>query len=165
VAFGKHFIDEVNRLPAVAGRRTRPERRFELRTWHGLPSHPPAGKTPGLARQIIDRQLEGLEPPAEAFGTHQAIGRGNGIGHGRAQGIIREEMDAWGIPVTKRFCCCLNGPITSSFAPPSWYANRRCCPSIIPIELNSSGNCTCMLPSMETFWTKRSIISSIHSRY
>ena len=86
VAFDEHFIDWVNRLPAVAGRRTRPERRLELRAWHGLPPHPPAGKTPGLARQILERQLEGLEPPGEAFGTHEAIGRRNGIGYGRGAG-------------------------------------------------------------------------------
>jgi hypothetical protein len=91
VAFGEHFIDEVNQLPAVAGKRTRPE----------LPSHPPAGETPGLARQIIECQLEGLEPPAETFGIDKAIGRRGGIGYGRArwpQGIIRVEMDARGIP-------------------------------------------------------------------
>ena len=84
MAFDEHFIDLVNRLPAVAGWRTRPERRLELRTWHVLPSHPPAGETPGLARQILERQLEGLEPAAEARGIDEAIGRRSGIsgGHG-----------------------------------------------------------------------------------
>jgi hypothetical protein len=106
MAFDEHFIDFMNRLPAVAGRRTRPERRLELRTLHVLPPNPPAGETPGLSRQIIERQLEGLEPPGETFGTHEAIGRRSGIGYGRARrpqegchrGIASEDMDARGIP-------------------------------------------------------------------
>ena len=36
---------------------------------------PPAGETSGLARQIIERELEGLEPAGEACGIDQAIGR------------------------------------------------------------------------------------------
>ena len=54
MAFDEHFIDYVNGLPAVAGRRARPERRHEL--WLGLASRlcPPAGETPGLARQILE---------------------------------------------------------------------------------------------------------------
>jgi hypothetical protein len=63
MALDEHFIDLVNRLPAVAGRMARPERRGELRTFSFLPPDPPAGETPGLARQILERQLEGLEPP------------------------------------------------------------------------------------------------------
>ena len=35
--------------------------------WHGLPSQPPAGHAPGLARQVIESELENLEPPAEAL--------------------------------------------------------------------------------------------------
>ena len=41
-----------------------------------------AHETPGLARQILERQLEGLEPPGEAFGIDEAIGRRSGISHG-----------------------------------------------------------------------------------
>ena len=85
MAFGEHFINLVNRLPAVAGWRTRPERRLELRTLHVLALHPPAGETPGLARQILERELEGLEPPGEARGVDKAIGRWSGIGGGRAR--------------------------------------------------------------------------------
>ena len=85
MAFDEHFVDQVKGLPAVAGRMARPERRPELRAWRGLPPGPPAGQTPGLARQILKRQLEGLEPPGEAFGTHEAIGgRWNWIGHSRS---------------------------------------------------------------------------------
>ena len=62
VAFDEHFIDFVNRLSAIAGRMARPERRPELWRFCGLPPHPPAGETPGLARQILKRELEGLEP-------------------------------------------------------------------------------------------------------
>ncbi len=62
MAFDEHFIDFVNCFPAVAGRMARPERRLELRALRVLPPHPPAGETPGLARQIFERQLEGLEP-------------------------------------------------------------------------------------------------------
>src|SRR3990170_7288522 len=103
MAFDEHLIDQVNRLPAVAGRTARPERRGELRTWCGLAPCPPAGETPGLARQIFEHGLEGLKPAAEAFGTHEAIGgRGNGIGHGPARcpqegchrGIVPKDMDA-----------------------------------------------------------------------
>ena len=100
VALGEHFIDFVNLLLAMAGRLARAEWRCELHIWRVLPSHPPAGETPGLARQIVQRQLEGLEPPAETLATHEAIGWWSGSG-GRAgwpQGIIREEMDARGIP-------------------------------------------------------------------
>ncbi len=60
MAFDEHFIDFVNRLPAVAGRMARPERRLELRSFCGLPPDPPAGETPGLARQIVERELEGV---------------------------------------------------------------------------------------------------------
>ena len=74
MAFDEHLIDQVNRLPAMAGRTAWPERRSELRTWCLLPPHPPAGETPGLARQILECQLEGLEPAAEAFGIDEAIG-------------------------------------------------------------------------------------------
>jgi hypothetical protein len=105
MAFGEHLIDLVNRLPAVAGRMARPERRPELRILRALPPDPPARETPGLARQILERELEGLEPPGEGFGIDEAIGRGNGIGGGRARrpqgrhpGIMREEMDARGNP-------------------------------------------------------------------
>src|SRR5687768_15109021 len=108
MAFDEYFIDQVNGLPAVAGRTGRSERRGELRTFCGLPSCPPAGQTPGLARQIIECQLEGLEPAGEAFGIDKAIGgRRSGIGGARArfpQGchpgiackdlIIPEDMDA-----------------------------------------------------------------------
>ena len=104
MAFGEHFIDCMNLFLAVAGRRTRPERRCELHTWRVLPPDPPAGETPGLARQILERQLEGLEPPAETPGAHEAIGRRSGISRrlGRCPqdchpGIARKEMDAWGI--------------------------------------------------------------------
>ena len=57
----------------------RPERRFELRTLRVLPPKPPAGETPGLARQILERELEGLEPPGEGFGIDEAIGQRSGI--------------------------------------------------------------------------------------
>jgi len=108
MAFDEHLIDFVNRLPAVAGRMARPERRPELRTFCVLPPEPPAGETPGLARQILECQLEGLEPPGEAFGTHEAIGRWRGDGYGRARRpqdgchpgitwIASEDMDARGI--------------------------------------------------------------------
>ena len=82
MAFGEHCIDLVNRLPAIAGRMARPERRLELRTLRVLPPDPPAGETPGLARQILERELEGMEPPGEGLGVDEAIGRRCGIGHG-----------------------------------------------------------------------------------
>ena len=105
MAFGEHFIDLVDRLPAVAGRMARPERRLELQTLHFLPPHPPAGETAGLARQILECELEGLEPLGKSRGTHEAIGRRRGIRlglwrcpHCRHPGIASEEMDARGIP-------------------------------------------------------------------
>ena len=104
MAFDENLIDFVIRLPAVAGRTAGPHRRLELQAWRFLPPHPPAGETPGLARQIRERGLEGLEPPAEAFCIDKAIGRRSGIGGGRARcpqgrhpGIASEDMDAWGI--------------------------------------------------------------------
>ena len=113
MAFDEHFIDFVNCFPAVAGRMARPERRLELQAWHLLPPEPPAGQTPGLARQIIKCQLEGLEPAAEAFGAHEAIGRRSGIGQGlgccphcRHPGIAPEDMDARRIP---RECSAAQG--------------------------------------------------------
>jgi hypothetical protein len=85
MAFGEHFIDLVNRLPAMAERMARPEWRLELRALRLLPPDPPTGETPGLARQIIERRLEGMEAPGEAPGAHEAIGRrsGRGCGLGR----------------------------------------------------------------------------------
>ena len=101
MAFGEHFIDLVNRFPAVAGRMARPQRRPELRALRVFPPDPPARETPGLARQILERQLEGLEPPAETPGIDKAIGRRSGFGSGRARlprghhpVIASEEMDA-----------------------------------------------------------------------
>ena len=84
IAFDEHFIDFVNGLPAVARRMAGPERRQELQIWRSLSPLPPAGETPGLARQVLKRWLEGLEPPGETLGTDQAIGgrRGNGDGRG-----------------------------------------------------------------------------------
>ena len=80
MAFDEHVIDFVNCLPPITGRMARPERRLELQTWRLLPSQPPAGETPGLARQILKREFEGLEPPGEALGIDEAIGRRSGIG-------------------------------------------------------------------------------------
>jgi hypothetical protein len=85
MAFGEHLIDFVNRLPAVAGRMARPERRLELRALRVLPPDPPAGETPGLARKILERELEGLEPAGKARGIDKAIGRRSGISRGRAR--------------------------------------------------------------------------------
>ena len=75
MAVGEDLIDGVYLPLAVAGRRAGPERVSEDMAWHGLPSHPPAGHAPGLARQVIKRQLEDLEPAAEMFAIDQAIGR------------------------------------------------------------------------------------------
>ena len=80
MAFDEHRIDFVNGFPAVAGRMARSERRLELRSFCILAPHPPAGETPGLARHIRERQLEGVEPAAEARGIDEAIGRRSGIG-------------------------------------------------------------------------------------
>ena len=60
MAFGEHFIDFMSGLPSGAGRMAGPERRFELRTFCFLSFQPPADKAFGLARQIIERQLEGI---------------------------------------------------------------------------------------------------------
>ena len=105
MAFDEHFIDFMNRLSAIAGRMARPERRPELWTFCVLAPHPPAGETPGLARQIIKCQFEGLEPAGEALGIDEAIGRWSGISGGRARlpqgrhpGIAPEDMDARRIP-------------------------------------------------------------------
>jgi|GEM_PF-6466127 len=85
MAVGEDFIDGVNLPLAVAGRRTRPERRFELRSFRFLAPHPPAGETLGLARQILKRLLESLEPAAEALRIDEAIGlpcgSSRGLGH------------------------------------------------------------------------------------
>src|SRR5436190_20539570 len=68
VAVGEDFINGVNLPLAAAGRWTGAERRLELWSFHGLAPHPPAGHTPGLARQVLERQFENLEPAAEACG-------------------------------------------------------------------------------------------------
>ncbi len=69
--------------------------------WRCLPPLLPADETPGLARQILERGFEGLEPAAEALGVDKAIGRRRGFNHGlgrwpqgRHPGIVFEEMDA-----------------------------------------------------------------------
>ena len=102
MAFAEHLVDFVSGLLAMAGRRTGAERRFERRNFCGLPPDPSAGHAPGLARQIIQRQLQGLEPAAEACGIDQAIGRGNGSRRWRRcwpegvhTGIRPEEKDTW----------------------------------------------------------------------
>ena len=97
MAFGEDFIDGVNVPLAAAGRLTRPERRCELWTWHGLPSYPPAGHAPGLAGKVIEGGLEGLEPAGDAFGIDQAIGRRGRNGYRLRcwlQSIVGEEMNA-----------------------------------------------------------------------
>ena len=90
VAFGEDFIDFVSLLPPVAGRR--PGRSGDLNFGlFCLPPHPPAGHTPGLAGQIIEGQLEGLEPAGKAFGIDQAIGRRRREQAGAGpQGVDRE---------------------------------------------------------------------------
>ena len=82
VAVGEDFIDLVNVPLAVAGRRTGPERRLEYRAWHGLPPLPPAGHAPGLAREVVEGEFDGLEPAGNPFGIDKAIGR-RGSGYGR----------------------------------------------------------------------------------
>ena len=111
MAFGEHFINLVNRLPAVARRMAWPERRSELRTLRVFPPDPPASETPGLAWQILKRQLEGLEPPADTLAIDKAIGRRGGFGSGRARlprghhpRIISEEMDARDSPLGPSAC-------------------------------------------------------------
>jgi len=66
MAVGEDLINGVYLPLAVAGRLARTERVSEDMAWHGRSSHSPAGHAPGLARQIIKRQLERLEPAAEA---------------------------------------------------------------------------------------------------
>ncbi len=91
MAVGEDFIDGVNVPLASAGRRTGPQRRSEDRAWHGLPPQPPAGHAPGLARQVLEGELEGLEPAGEALGIDQAIGGGGGTATGRGhRSSIRE---------------------------------------------------------------------------
>ena len=80
MAFDEHLINFVNCFPAIAGRMARPERRFELQALHLLPPDPPARESPRLAWQILERELEGLEPAAEALGSDKAIGRRSRIG-------------------------------------------------------------------------------------
>ena len=75
MAVGEDFIDGVYLPLAVAGRLARTERVSEDMAWHGLPSQPPAGHAPGLARQVSKGELEDLEPAAEMFAIDQAIGR------------------------------------------------------------------------------------------
>ena len=74
MTFDKHLIDFVNRSLAMAGRTSWPERRPELQARHSPAPHPPAGETAGLARQIVQCRLEGLEPAAEVRAIHKAIG-------------------------------------------------------------------------------------------
>ena len=62
------------------------ERRAELRAFHVLPPDPPAGETPGLARQIFERQLEGLEPAGDALGVDEPSGGGAGAAAGGDDG-------------------------------------------------------------------------------
>ena len=82
MAIGEDFIDGMNWPLAVAGRRTRPQRRFELWAWLYLPPDPPAGHTPGLARQVVQSELEGMEPAAEALRIDEAIGLPGGSSRG-----------------------------------------------------------------------------------
>ena len=51
MAFDEHLIDFVNRLPAIAGRMARPERRLELRSFSRSPASPASGRDawPGAA--------------------------------------------------------------------------------------------------------------------
>ena len=83
MAVGEDFIDGMTMPLAVAGRRPGPERRFERWAWHGLPPDPPAGHAPGLARQVVEGELESLEPAGDAFGIDQTIGWWRGDGNGR----------------------------------------------------------------------------------
>ena len=101
MAFNENFIDFVSGLPPVAGRVARPERRQELMIWRILAPELPAGEPPGLARKVIKRELQGLEPPGDAFGVDQAIGLRCGFNYrpgcwpqGCHSGIGPEDMDA-----------------------------------------------------------------------
>ena len=69
--------------------------------WRGLPPLLQADEAFGLAGQIFEGELEGLEPAVKARCTDQAIGRRRGFNHGPGRwkqghdpGIVVEEMDA-----------------------------------------------------------------------
>jgi hypothetical protein len=99
VAVGEDVIDLVNVALAAAGRRARAERRLEDRARHGFPPFPPAGEAFGLAGEIIEGRLEGLEPAVEARRADHAIGGRRRNGHGPGPqvvdpGIRPEEKDA-----------------------------------------------------------------------
>jgi hypothetical protein len=81
VAFPEHAIDLVNGLPAVARRMAGPERYEELVVWRGLPPLLPADKALGLARQVVESGLKGIEPAVEACCIDPAIGRRRGFNH------------------------------------------------------------------------------------
>ncbi len=98
MAVGEDFIDFVSWLTAVAGRTAGPERRFEHRSFCSLAPDPPAGHAFGLARQVFERQLEGLEPAGDALAVDEAIGRRRGRWpEGVHPGIVSEEKNARGI--------------------------------------------------------------------
>ena len=75
VAVGKHVIDFVNGFAAMPRRIARTERRSELQARYVLPLQSPAGKTPGLARQVIECEFEGPESAGKACGIDEAIRR------------------------------------------------------------------------------------------
>lgn len=103
VAFDEHDIYFVYRFFAVARRTARPERKSEFGIFRRLAFQPPAGETLGLARQILEGELEGLDPPDESLGIDHAIRRRHWISggnrrlpQGRHTGIAGEHVDAWG---------------------------------------------------------------------
>jgi hypothetical protein len=75
VAFAQHVIDVVDGLGPVARGMARAERRDEYRTQRLLPfpPGPPLDKALGLAGQILERQLEGGEPPGQGQRADAAV--------------------------------------------------------------------------------------------
>ena len=75
VAFDEHMIDVMDGLPAVAGSTAGTKRRGELRILHFLTPCPPASEALGLVGQILERQLHGIEPAAQALGIDTGLGQ------------------------------------------------------------------------------------------
>src|SRR3954467_10274967 len=74
VALAQHPVDLVPGLPSVAGRGTGAQGGSELRTFHPVAPGLPARQALGLAREVVERQLDGLKPAAKTPRVDRVIG-------------------------------------------------------------------------------------------
>jgi hypothetical protein len=73
MALSQHPVDVVPGLLAITGRKAGTERRLEPEAWLGGPPGLPAGQTPGLAGQAVERHPDRFETAKKRPGIDRVV--------------------------------------------------------------------------------------------